>query len=360
MDDDILDRGLSRRDAIKVGLTSSLALAVAACGGSSTAASTVNTTPQLTQPSPALVKAAQAEGTLTMYSSAALQVSAALSGAFTGLYGIPVNSTRIVSSPLEVRFTAEAASGKPIADVIQNSDVSWINSVGIPKGWFDQPNPTEIPSLSLWTNASKYVISNTFYLSAISVQTIAYNTNLVKGKDVPTAWAALLDPKWKGAIDFTDPRSNTTLLAWVYLMQQTYGNAFVTKFGQQNLRYDAGGGSGPTLLAAGDVAFWITGSLTTLSPIIAAGAPIALASFNEPTIGSEQYTALVHNAPHPNAAKLFMNFALSMAGGTAMCKNVCGSVLHAPGSILLPTGYTSPQITQAVANQTSLLGLLGF
>ena len=36
---------------------------------------------------------------------------------------------------------------------------------------------------------------------------IAYNTDLVKGDDIPDGWSDLLDPKWKGKIGVATPTS---------------------------------------------------------------------------------------------------------------------------------------------------------
>ncbi len=352
---DVFDRRLTRRDALRLGLSTGLALGVAACGGSAAVAPAA-TIPPAAAPSSALVKAAQAEGALTFYTATALTSSAQVTGAFTGLYGIPVNVQRLVSSPLEVRFTAEVQAGKPVADLIQLSDTAWLRATAIPKGWLVTPDTSEVPAASNWP--SKYVINNVAYLQNTSIEGIGYNTDLVKGNDVPKHWLDLLNPKWKGSINMTDPRSNNVVLSWCYLMQQTYGDSFLQKLGAQKLQLDAGGG-GPSALAAGSVAIQIISSQTQIGTLAAAGAPVKVTAFDEPTIGAEEWTGIVKGSPHPNAAKLFFNFALSVPGQIAACKELCSSVLIAPGTIRLPKQYESPPIDTAIANRSKLLGLMG-
>src|SRR5205814_1210380 len=111
MSDSPLDWRLSRREALKLGLSTSVALGFAACGGSS--APTAGASPKTisAQPSAALIKAAQTEGTLTFYSAAVPNALALLIGGFTGAYGISVNLVRLVSATQEIRFTAEVQSG---------------------------------------------------------------------------------------------------------------------------------------------------------------------------------------------------------------------------------------------------------
>jgi iron(III) transport system substrate-binding protein len=80
---------------------------------------------------------------------------------------------------------------------------------------------------------------------------------------------------------------------------------------------------------------------------------------NELTGGGELWTAMVANAPHPNAAKLFLNFALSEAGQLAACKNLCSSVVNTPGTYPFPPQYASPPIGEANTKRAELLSLVG-
>src|SRR5262249_448590 len=145
-----------------------------------------------------------------------------------------------------------------------------------PKGWLQAPDTSEVPAANGWP--AKYIISNTAYLQNTSIEGIGYNTDLVKGKDVPTKWTDLLNSKWKGSINMTDPRSNNVVLSWCLLMNQTYGDSFLQKLGQQNLQLDAGGG-GPAALAAGSVAIQIISSQTQIGTLQAAGAPVKCTAF---------------------------------------------------------------------------------
>jgi ABC-type Fe3+ transport system substrate-binding protein len=71
--------------------------------------------------------------------------------------------------------------------------------------------------------------------------------------------------------------------------------------------------------------------------------------------------AIAKDSPHPATAKLFLNFALSQAGQVAFCKDVCSSVLKPTpaGTLELPEGYKSPQVSNVVANRAKTMGALG-
>jgi ABC-type Fe3+ transport system substrate-binding protein len=93
--------------------------------------------------------------------------------------------------------------------------------------------------------------------------------------------------------------------------------------------------------------------------LIQKGAPLqdAVPSPN-PTTGAEEWFALPKNAPHPNAALLFFNYAMSVAGQFATCNALCQSVRHTKGTLPFPKDYESPPINPAVQNKKKILGLL--
>jgi ABC-type Fe3+ transport system substrate-binding protein len=308
-------------------------------------------------PSKELIQAAQKEGGLTFYTAFAAAASAPLAGQFTATYDIPVNVQRLTSAIIETKFAAEAQANKVIADVVQITDPPWYTTTAGPKGWLLTPTSDEVPVLKTWPK--KWTHDNDAFLQCLDYSTIGYNTQLLQGKDVPTSWKDLLNPKWKGAIILTDPRSNNTDLAWCLVMQQTFGSTFLQKLGEQKLQLTLSGITAASSVAAGDAAIAIPSSKLQIDSVQAAGGPIQVMPMHEPTIGGEGWTTIAANCPHPNAAKLFLNYALSQTGQSVTCKSICASVTDAPGAIPLPTKYESPPIAEALTKRSELLGLLG-
>src|ERR1700723_1521745 len=116
----------TRRSFLQATLLGGAALGLGACGSSSNSTSSPSASAKsagtsalsLSPPSSALIKAAQTEGTLTLYGGLPPNALAKLVGGFTGVYGIQVASTRLIDSVTEPRVTAEIQSGKPVADII--------------------------------------------------------------------------------------------------------------------------------------------------------------------------------------------------------------------------------------------------
>jgi iron(III) transport system substrate-binding protein len=70
--------------------------------------------------------------------------------------------------------------------------------------------------------------------------------------------------------------------------------------------------------------------------------------------------AALAQAPHPNAAKLLMNYKASVAGQTLYNQGTASSVLPGiSGTVPLPADYEAPQYAKAAAEQGRLLSDLG-
>ncbi|MBM4264087.1 MAG: extracellular solute-binding protein [Deltaproteobacteria bacterium] len=127
----------------------------------------------------------------------------------------------------------------------------------------------------------------------------------------------LLNPKWKGRIGLLDPRNpgsgqNTWSFIW-----KVKGEEYLAKLAQQdllinqNLRQLADG------LAKGKLAFTLGLSHYTYVPFIKAGLPVKPVSRIKEGAHANNgsgVVTVVKNPPHPNAAKIFVNWLLSKEG----------------------------------------------
>jgi iron(III) transport system substrate-binding protein len=352
-------RSLTRRQALKLGMSSGVAVALAACGGTTPAASTSSpTSAQATSdPLATLVSAAKAEGTLTWYTAVPPPAITPLLKAFTDKYGVKVDFNRQTSGTLGTLLKTEVESGKVIVDVIEMGDVVTMKRAA-DSGWLLNPSTSEMPSLSGWPGKWAHVSNGATYPQAIAVYSISYNTQLV-GADVPKEWSALTNSKWRGKIILGDPRASTQFLDFFRLLHAQYGDAFLRALRDQNPQYTTSLVTGINSVGSGDAAMIGPGAHWINTDLIARGAPIADAYPLPAMSGSEQWIGLVKNGPHPNAGKLFFNFALSQDGQLATCKDLCSSVLNPTGTLPFPATYVSPDLDAAVARKAALLGLLG-
>jgi iron(III) transport system substrate-binding protein len=146
---------------------------------------------------------------------------------------------------------------------------------------------------------------------------IGYNTRMVVAKDAPASYEDLLQPKWKGQIAL-----ETEEYQWFYHLMQIMGREkgleFMKKFAGQNLQMRKGHTLLAQLVAAGEVALATVVYSNRVERLKASGAPIDWVRFKGPTITALNAISIPEKAPHPNAAKLFVDFALSKEGQTLL------------------------------------------
>lgn len=142
---------------------------------------------------------------------------------------------------------------------------------------------------------------------------IGYNTHMVAAKDAPTSYEDLLRPRWKGLIAL-----ETEEYQWFYhliqIMGKDKGLDFMRKLAGQNLQMRKGHTLLAQLVAAGEVALATVVYSNRVERMKASGAPIDWVRFRGPTITALNAISIPQKAPHPNAAKLFVDFALSREG----------------------------------------------
>jgi iron(III) transport system substrate-binding protein len=368
---------ISRRSLLTKGAAGLGVLALSACGGpSGSSGSGSSGSGASTGPTPSaalnlddstpymkdLIKAAQAEynehGPMNYYTSVAPNVASRLTGGFTGRYGVLVNVSRLTTALNSTRITAEAESGKVVGDVGMLSDLNFL-ATGQSKGWFIDPATAGLQLPAVTSFPSQYMIGNTAYTQEIATYSIAYNTNLITGDNIPKSWKAMLDPQYKGAVMIPDPRGNDSTLSFFYFMSQTYGMSFLTQLAAQKPKVVLSSVDGLNSLAAGDVKALFPNNHFVGAPLIAAGAPFT-DSYVQPTTSNEEYMFVLRNSPHPKSAELFLNYALSPAGQYAQCSDLCSSVLNTPGLIPSPNYKPlKPLILEAIQHQSQVLSAMG-
>jgi iron(III) transport system substrate-binding protein len=148
---------------------------------------------------------------------------------------------------------------------------------------------------------------------------IFYNTNLVDPKEINSFWD-LVHPRWKGKIELRDIRvpgvGNINTIFFYHnpqlgpkFIRRLYGEMDVTLFRDIRQSVD--------WLATGKFAICFFCYGTAVEPAQKQGLPVAeFGLMKEGAAISSQNGALsyVNKAPHPNAAKVFVNWLLSREG----------------------------------------------
>jgi iron(III) transport system substrate-binding protein len=149
----------------------------------------------------------------------------------------------------------------------------------------------------------------------VTVFTVAINTNLVPPDQEPKKWSDFFDPKWKGKLEMDDPRGSGpggTILSGV---EALYGPEDTdNKLAAQNLFFATQAGPLLDALARGEYAVYLSSAHTDVIAQRQAGAPIKQLRPEEGVGITPINQALIKNAPHPNAAKLWIEWSLSEEG----------------------------------------------
>ena len=142
-----------------------------------------------------------------------------------------------------------------------------------------------------------------------------YNSDLYNGDEF-RSYDDLLNPKLKGKIGFLDPQyPGAGQGSWSFLWA-TKGEGFLTRLVKQELFVTANARQMAEALAKGKIAICIGCSRHNVAPFLKAGLPLKLLPIakegDEATGGYA--VGVLKNAPHPNAAKVFVNWLLSKEG----------------------------------------------
>ena len=193
----------------------------------------------------------------------------------------------------------------------------------LPGGWLDKVEPILIAPDVLDTRKWKdghlwYLDPDHTILRVLQsvVPELVVNTKLVKPSEVST-WKSLLDPKWQGKIIAKDPGITGAGASLTALMYMLFGPEYVKRlYIDQKPLISRDGHQAMQFLAQGNYAI-LTGPQTSdmlefqklgypLQPVFPTDAPSVLT-------GAFGMICLLNKAPHPNAAKLFINWLVGRA-----------------------------------------------
>ena len=278
-----------------------------------------------------LVKAAKKEGKVSVKGPPGAKVRRALTSGFQKAYpGIRVEYGGGRGGELAAKIIRERRAG------IYTTDV-WLGGFGTqlsllrPQGVQDPIRPAlilpEVTNPKNWKGNRLEFADNDGKYAFVFVNQggtiLAYNSNLVKSKDVPKSMKELLDPKWKGKIIASDPTASgpgRATFTWLY---KGMGPEYIRALGKQKIVFTRDRRSQADQIARGSYSLGIAVSNVDAKPFIDAGAPLKMVwHVKEGSYASASYggLALVNRAPHPNAAKVYINWVLGREGQTLLAK----------------------------------------
>lgn len=261
-----------------------------------------------------LVKAAKEEGKLIVYGSCEEEYLNAVCANFKSLYGIDVQAQRLSTG--EVAAKIEEENGHPSADVWFGGTTDPYN-VTSSKGLLEQYEPKNASHLI----SDKFKSTNKdWYGIYKGILGILYDKEeLGRLKlDVPQDYKDLIDPKYKGLIWSSNYNTAGTAKLIINTVIQKYGHDQGIQYLvdlDKNIAQYTKSGSGPSkAIGAGECTIGIGMLHDGIYQIVdqehenvGLQIPSSGASYE---VGA---TAIFKGAAHPNAAKLWIEYALSPA-----------------------------------------------
>jgi ABC-type Fe3+ transport system substrate-binding protein len=256
---------------------------------------------------PKVIEGARKEGKISWYTTTIIQDATRFISAFNQKYPfVRVDLLRMGSAKAVNRVETEARAGKFLVDVLNINDTE---SVGLQdKGFFQK---YASPELKYYPKELLDPAGYAFPFKFIP-NVIGYNTRLVPASEAPVRYEDLLAPKWKSKIliDSGDFRVYSALI-------QHWGKEralkFLTDLAKQDIQWRPGHLMLAQNLAAGETSLGLI--FANHAEILRSkGAPIDWDTRLDPVFLSANSNFIPGKAPHPNAAKLFVDFTLSKQG----------------------------------------------
>ncbi len=152
-----------------------------------------------------------------------------------------------------------------------------------------------------------------FYADSLGLATIAYNHRQVKKEEAPKGYDDLLDPKWQGRLTI-DLELERALTAWLIALGEPKTREFVQKLLANGTTVRRGHTQQAQLLCAGEFKIAVEIYPDAILRMKQKGCPATVVFPNPtPAVVGGNY-AIYANTLHPNAAALFIDFALSADG----------------------------------------------
>ena len=259
-----------------------------------------------------LFAAAKAEGKILMHGTRPSESIGPVFEGFEKDTGIKIDYVRGPSAKVYERVLAEFAAGKLEFDYADLTDLTLI------KEWVSRDilAAHKVPSHDRIAAEIKHPDGKWYYI-ARPVMVIGINTADIAEKDYPKSWKDSLEPKWKGKIGMQSiDVGGSAFSLQAYLKMHVAEDAW-PRLAQLEPRLYSAVSNVLTDLVRNriGIAYLDASSVATQ---IAAGAPLKMIFPSEGLVGFGVFGNVTKTAPHPNAARLWMNYVTSKRGSALM------------------------------------------
>lgn len=275
------------------------------------------------------VAEARKEGTVAIASNWGPKPRQAVTDALRQKYGLDAEINSAGASQQGEKILSERRAGIYHYDIAVQGANFGINIMK-PAGVFDPIEPALIlaevknPKLWLgeqfpWFDKARTMVP---FLARVDTN-LSINTTLVKPNEI-TSYKDLLAPKWKGKLLLRNPTTIGAGSGWFRENGADLGLEYMRALAKQEPVVLNNDRQLVEWLAQGKYAVLIAGNGDQLNMFINEGANIAILDPSDSrTLGpSSGIVSLINQAPHKNAATVFINWILSKEGQTVISRSV--------------------------------------
>jgi iron(III) transport system substrate-binding protein len=257
----------------------------------------------------ALEEAARKEGGLTWYTAQTNGEAAELIGrSFTARYaGIKVTVVRATAQVIYERLLQDIKNRIAQCDVFSSTDPGHdetLKQKGLLARYVPQNDAALSPAFRTFDKDGFY------HTTTAGLVLIAINTLKVKPENAPKSWPDLLDPKWNHQVSVGHPAFSGNVGAWVLAMRKMYGWEYFERLEKNSPQIGRSINDTATMLNSGERSVAASSS-TAILQSADKGNPLAVIYPTDGTLLAVSASAIPAAAPHPNAARLFMEFLQS-------------------------------------------------
>jgi len=270
------------------------------------------------------VKAAEQEGQVVIYKISGDSEWHAFQKKYPRIKVVLVAAS---AAQIQQRLLAERRAGKFLADVVR---LGGGTTTALYKAKALDPMPPafvlpEVKDVSKWFEGKHHYndVENqyVFAYAAFPLHLLGYNQKIVDPQSLRSFWD-LLEPKWKGKITIKDPREpgGGSPLLFLYHNPQLGPDYIKKLFTVAGLTFIRDERQQTDWIASGKFPIAITAKASEVEDAKKKGLPVDVLdghAFKKDGVGLEAggtMVALVNKAPHPNAAKVLLNWFLSREG----------------------------------------------
>ena len=248
-----------------------------------------------------VIAAAKKEGKLTVYNGTNYPIVRKIADKFQDKYGIAVQVLDGRASEIQQRVETEQSAGRHIGDLVYTGTTTL--GVDEAEGRFEKHG--ELPNVGKIAPPLKD--DGTVMPANVGNFALLVNSNLVKPGEIKS-WKDLTNPKWKGKILSDDPRAAGAGEVWFAVTYEKLGPEYQKKMAAQHPVFSRVYAESERRVARGEFPVYLPYNISQTPGL--KGLPVRpiIPEEGVPYVGFGG--GILKDAPHPNAARVFLNFLL--------------------------------------------------